>query len=329
MHRRDFITLLGGAAAAWPIAARAQQRGLPVVGFISGRSPDDSARPGAAFRGGLSESGVIDGQTATVDYHWLDGQFDQLPTLVADLVRRHVAVIVTPGIGAAALVAKSATKTIPIVFGVGQDPVKLGLVASLARPGGNMTGINFFASEVVSKQLGLLHELAPKAVRLAVLVNPSNGITVEYTLRDIREAAPALGLKIQVIEVTSVGEIDALSGTFAHERPDALFVGPDAFLFSRRVQLAILAARHGIPTMAGNDREGVEAGGLMSYGTGGTDMYRQVGAYAGRILKGAKPGDLPVQQSTKFEFAINVSTAKVLGLDVPPALLLRADAVIE
>jgi len=328
MKRRDFIMLLG-AAAACPLAARAQQRALPVVGFISARSPDDSARPGAAFRASLGESGVVDGQTATVDYHWLDGQYDQLPALMADLIRRRVAVIVTPGSTAAALAAKAASRTTPLVFGVGQDPVELGLVASLARPGGNVTGINFFTSEVASKQLGLLHELVPKAVRLAVLVNPGNATPSESTARDIREAAPALGLKMQVIGASTVAEIDAAFASFAHEPPDALFVGPDAFLASRRVQIAILAARHGIPTMAGSSRERVEAGGLMSYGADDLDMYSQVGAYAGRILKGAKPADLPVQQSTKFEFVINVSTAKALGLDVPPALLLRADAVIE
>jgi putative ABC transport system substrate-binding protein len=327
MKRRNFIMLLG-AAAACPVAARAQQRALPAIGFVSGRSAEDSVRYGAAFRQGLGDSGLAEGQNATVEYHWLDGQYDQLPMLMADLVRRRVAVIVTPGSNPASLAAKAATKTIPIVFGVGQDPAKLGLVASLARPGGNATGINFFASEVVPKELGLLHELVPKTVRLAVLVNPSNASNAESTVRDIREAAPTLGLKVQVIEAGTVGEIEAAFGAITRDRPDALLVGPDAFLASRRVQIAILAARHAIAT-AGNNREAVEAGALMSYGTDGADMYRQVGAYAGRILKGVKPADLPVQQSTKFEFLINVSTAKALELDVPPALLLRADAVIE
>jgi len=318
MKRRDFIMLLG-SVAAWPLAARAQQR--PVIGFVSGRSPEDSNQYGAAFRKGLGEAGLVDGQSATIEYHWLDGQYDQLPALMADLVRRRVAVIVTPGSNPASLAAKAATKTIPIVFGVGQDPAKLGLVESLARPGGNATGINFFASEVTPKELGLLHEVVPKAVRLAVLVNPSNASNAESTLRDIREAAPTLGLEVQAIEAGTVGEIEAAFGTLVREQSDALLVGP-------RVQIAILAARHAIPT-AGNNREAVEAGALMSYGTDGVDMYRQVGVYAGRILKGAKPADLPVQQSTKFEFVINVSTAKALGLEVPPALLLRADALIE
>jgi putative ABC transport system substrate-binding protein len=327
MRRRDFITLLGGAAA-WPITARAQESRLPVIGFVSGLAPEDASIRGATFRKGLAESGIIDGQSATVEYHWLDGQYDQLPSLMADLIRRRVAVIATPGSGPASFAAKAATNTVPIVFGVAEDPVRRGLVASLARPGGNATGINFLAVEVVSKLMGLLHELVPKAVRIAVLMNPANTTNLESTLREAREAASALGLQIQVIEASTVTEIEKASEALVRERADALFVAPDAFLGSRRVQLAILAARHGIP-MASTARNNVEAGALMSYGADADDVYRQVGVYAGRILKGAKPADLPVQQSSKFEFLINVSTAKTLGLDVPPALLLRADQVIE
>jgi putative ABC transport system substrate-binding protein len=327
MRRRDFISLLGGAAAAWPLAARAQQPALPVIAFVTGRSPEDSVRFGTAFRKGLSETGVIDGQNATVEYHWLDGQYDQLPLLMADLVRRRVAVIAAPG-SAPALAAKSATNTIPIIFAVAEDPVKLGLAESFARPGGNATGANFVTGEVVSKQLGLLHELLPKAVRIAVLVNPGNATNAESTSRDARVAARTLGLQAEVIEAGAVDEIDAAFAKLARERPNALFVGADAFLASRRVQLAILAARTGIP-MASYERGFVEVGALMSYGTDVADVFRQVGAYAGRILKGAKPTDLPVIQPIKFEFLINASTAKAFGLDVPPAILLRADEVIE
>jgi putative ABC transport system substrate-binding protein len=327
MNRRDLVMLIG-AAAACPVAARAQQAALPLIGFVSGRGREDSVRFGDAFRQGLGEAGIVEGRSATVDYHWLDGQYDQLPALMSDFVRRRAAVIATPGSNPATLAAKAATATIPIAFGVGDDPVKLGLVASLARPGGNATGINFFAVEVASKQLGLLHELVPKAARVAVLINPANSTNTESTLRDVLEAASALGLQVQALKATNVGEIDDAFGELVRERAEALLIGPDAFLTSRRVQIAVLAARHRIPT-AGVSREFVEGGELMSYGTDTVDMYRQVGSYAGRILKGAKPADLPVQQSTKFEFVINVSTAKALGLDVPPALLLRADAVIE
>ena len=327
MRRRDFITLLGGAVA-WPLAARAQQAALPVVGFVSGRAFEAAARYGAAFRKGLSESGTVEGKDATIEYHWLDGQYDQLTSLMADLVRRRVAVIATAGSAPAALAAKAATSTIPTVFGVGDDPVKLGLAAGLARPGGNATGINFFSASVNSKVLGLLHELVPKAVRVAVLVNPANATTAESALHDIHEAAPALRLQVQALEARSIGEIEAVFSTLVRERAEALFVGADAFLISRRVQIAILAARHGIPT-ASIANEAVEVGQLMSYGTDAVDMYRQVGAYAGRILMGAKPADMPVEESTKFEFVINVSTAKALGLDIPPSLLLHADRVVE
>jgi putative ABC transport system substrate-binding protein len=325
-NRREFIALLGGAAAAWPLAARAQQPAMPVVGFVSGGSP--VADRAAAFRKGLSEAGFIEGQNVTVEYHWLDGQFDRLPSLMADLVRRRVAVIATPGGNLAAREAKAATTTIPIVFGVGEDPVKLGLIANLARPGGNVTGINFFAQEVTAKRLGLLHDLVPKAVRVAVLVNPANTSTAEAALRDVPEAARALGLHIQVLKASTSREIDAAFAILVRDRADVLFVAGDTFFSSRRVQFVTLTSRDRIPA-AYVDRDTVEAGGLMSYGTNSRDMYRHVGAYAGQILKGAKPADLPVVQSTKLEFVINLQTARALGIEVPNALLLLADEVIE
>ena len=325
--RRQFISALGGAIA-WPLAARAQQPALPVVGFINGGSADATARYVAAFRKGLNETGYVEGQNVTVEYHWLEGQYDRLPALVADLVRRRVAVIATPGSAPAALAAKAATATIPIVFGVGEDPVQLGLVASLARPGGNATGINFFVQEVVAKRLRLLHDLVPKAVRVAVLVNPANASSAETTLREVQEAAPTIGLQIQILNATTIGEIDAAFAALARERPDALFVAPDAFFTSRRVQFATLTARDRIPAAYAN-RDFVAAGGLMSYGTDLADMFRQVGVYTGNILKGAKPADLPVLQSTKFEFVINLQTARALGIEVPPGLLAIADEVIE
>jgi putative ABC transport system substrate-binding protein len=325
--RREFIALLGGAAA-WPLAAHAQQQAVPVVGLVSGRSADGSARPVAAFRQGLNEAGYVDGQNAMVEYHWLEGQYNRLPSLMADLVRRRVAVIAAPGVTAVAQTAKAATTMIPIVFGVGGDPVKLGLVASLARPGGNATGVNIFVAEIVAKRLGLLHELVPKAVRIAVLVNPGNRAGTELVLRDLLEAARGLGLQIQALEASTSREIEAAFATLARDRADALFVAADAFLSSRRVQFATLAARHGIP-VAYPFRDDVEAGGLMSYGTDYLDQWRQVGVYTGQILKGAKPADLPVLQSTKFEFVINLQTARALGIEVPNALQLLADEVIE
>ena len=327
MRRREFIKLIGGAAATWPIAARAQQPALPVVGFIRDGSADANARFAAAFRKGLNETGYVEGQNVTIEYHWLEGQYDRLPALMADLVGRRVAVIATPGI-VPTLAAKAATTTIPIVFGVGDDPVRLGLVTNLARPGGNATGINFFVNEVAAKRLRLLHDLVPKAVRIAVLVNLAKASTEEFTLRAVQEAAPTLGLKIQILNASTIGEIDAAFATIARDHSDALLVAPDAFFVSRRVQFITLTARDRIPATY-SLRDYVAIGGLMSYGTDLADAFRQVGVYTGKILKGAKPADLPVVQSTKFEFVINLQTARALGIEVPPGLLSIADEVIE
>jgi putative tryptophan/tyrosine transport system substrate-binding protein len=327
MRRRDFIALLSGVAGNWPLAVRAQQPVLPIVAFINAGSADGSATRSAAFREGLNEAGYVEGQNVIVEYHWLEGQYDRLPALVADLVRRRVAVIATPANTPGTLAAKAGTATIPIVFGVGEDPVRLGLVASLARPGGNVTGINLYNAEVAAKGLRLLHDLVPKAVRIAVLVNPANR-TTEPTLRDVQEAAPAIGLQIQILNATTIGEIDVAFAAFARERPDALFVAPDGFFYNRRGQFATLTAVNKVPT-AYWDREIVAAGGLMSYGTDIADAVRQVGVYTGKILKGAKPADLPVLQTTKFDFAINLQTARALGIEVPLNLLSIADEVIE
>jgi putative ABC transport system substrate-binding protein len=298
-----------------------------VVGFVRDGSADANRRYTAAFRKGLNETGYVEGQNVTVEYHWLEGQYDRLPALMADLVRRQVAVIATAG-GVPTFAAKAATGTIPIVFGIGDDPVKLGYVASLARPGGNATGINFFATEVVTKRLRLLHDLVPEAVRVAVLVNSANASVAASTLREVQEAAPTIGLQIQILKAQTIGEIDAAFATLARERADALFVAPEAFFVDRAVQLVTLTARDRIPAAYGL-REFVEAGGLMSYGADLAEAIRQVGVYTGSILRGAKPADLPVLQSTKFEFVINLTTAKALGIEVPQNVLSIADEVIE
>jgi putative ABC transport system substrate-binding protein len=325
--RRELLAALGGSAAAWPLATRAQQP-TPIVGLINNRSAQDAVRNAAAFRSGLNETGYVENQNVMVEYHWLEGQYNRLPSLMDDLVRRRVAVIATPASRLGAQAAKAATSTIPIVFSVGDDPVTLGLVASLARPGGNATGVNTFATEVVAKRLGLLHDLVPKAVRIAVLVNPANAPITEATLRDIPEAARALGLQIRVLNASTSREIEAAFATLGRDPTDALLVASDGFFISRRVQFAVLAVRHAIPAIY-STREFPEVGGLMSYGTDALKPWHQVGIYTGQILKGAKPADLPVLQSTKFEFVINMQTARALGIEVPNSIQLLADEVIE
>jgi putative ABC transport system substrate-binding protein len=328
IRRREFITLLGGAAAAWPLAARAQQA-MPVVGFLGATSPDaanvDYLR---VFRQALKESGYVEGENVAIEYRWANNQFDLLPALATELVRRKVAVIVTIEGPPVVLAAKAATTTIPIVFTVSDDPVRLGLVASLARPGGNLTGINFVSAELVAKRLELLRALVPAATRVAVLLNPANTANTETTLRDVEPAARAVGLQVQVLNANTSHEIDAAFATIVRERPDALFSASSPYFTSRRIQLVQLAARHAIPaTYPG--RQYVEVGGLMSYGANVASAWRQLGVYAGRILKGAKPADLPVVQASKFELVINHHTARMLGLTVPPTLLATADEVIE
>jgi putative tryptophan/tyrosine transport system substrate-binding protein len=329
LKRRGFITLLGAGAAAWPLAAGAQRPAMPVVGFLHSNSPE--TEPGSriiAFRHGLNESGYIEGQNVMIEYRWAEGRYDRYSELITDLIRRKVSVIVTGTNTPASLVAKAATSTIPILFGVAQDPVRLGLVASLARPGGNATGVNFYIAELAAKRLGLLREMMPGMTRLAVLVNPTNAASAESTVKDVQAAAPMLGLQIQIFNAGTSREIDEVFTKLAREQINALFVGPDPLFNSGRVHLAVLAARHAIPATYGS-RDYVEAGGLMSYGSDLADSYRQLGAYTGRILKGANPADLPVVQTSKLELVINAQTARTLGLDVPPTLLARADEVIE
>jgi putative ABC transport system substrate-binding protein len=326
MRRREFIAWVG-SATAWPLAARAQQQAIPVIGFLNIASPDTFVDRLRGFHQGLRETGFLESENVTIVYRWAENEADRLPQLATELVRRQVTVIVATGGAAPALAAKAASTIIPIVFAVPNDPVTLGLVASLARPGGNLTGINFFSDELVAKRLDVLRELLPGAVRLAVLFNPT-GPNTESIARDLEAARRAMGLQIHILNASTNIEIDAAFAALASDRPDALFVAPDPLFFSRRVQLALLAARHGIPTTF-SVRDNVAAGGLMSYGSNITDAYRQVGVYTGRILKGEKPVDLPVVQASKFELVINLQTAKILSLTVPPMLLARADEVIE
>ena len=326
IRRRKFITLLG-AAAAWPLVAGAQQA-MPVIGFLHPVSPDAVADRLRAFRQGLKDTGYTEGENVAIEYRWADSQIDRLPALAAELVQRRVAVIAAIGGIPSALAAKAATTTIPIVFLAGIDPVRLGLVASLARPGGNLTGINVFNTELASKRLELLRALVPGAIRIAVLVDPTNALGTDATLRDVGAAARTMGLQIQVLNASTGLELDAAFATLVSERADALIVGSTPFLFDRRVQLAQLAARHAVPAIY-QDRHHAEVGGLISYGASLGDAYRHVGVYTGRILKGAKPADLPVVQSTRFELVLNAPTARMLGLTVPDALLATADEVIE
>jgi ABC-type uncharacterized transport system substrate-binding protein len=327
MRRREFITLLGGAAAAWPMAARAQQPTMPVIGLLDPRSPDAMADRLRAFRLGLKDVGYVEGENVTIIYRFAEDQNDRLPELAAELVRRQVTVIAASATTAAPA-AKAATTTIPIAFIAAQDPVRLGLVASLARPGGNLTGINFFSGELAAKRLDLLHDLLPRAVRVAVLVNPADAANTASILRDVEAAARAIGLQVQVLNASTSREINAAFENVGRDRPDALFVGANTFLNARRIQVVQLAAFHRLPAVYPT-RDFVEVGGLMSYGTNVMDAFRQLGIYAGRILKGAKPADLPVVQSSKFDLVINAETARMLGLEVPATLLARADEVIE
>jgi putative tryptophan/tyrosine transport system substrate-binding protein len=326
MRRREFITLIGGAAA-WSVPARAQQTAMPVIGFLDSRSPDAVASRLRAFRQGLKETGYVEGENVAIVFHWAENQLDRLPGLAADLVRRQVAVIIAPA-ASSILAVKAATSTIPIVFITGDDPVGIGLVASLARPGGNLTGIGFFTTELAAKRLELLHELLPTATRIAVLVNPASAATTEATLRAVEPAARTVGLQIQVFNADTSREIDAAFENMGYERPDALFVANTPFLNARAVQLAQLATFHRLPAIYGL-REYAEAGGLISYGANIGDAFRQAGVYTGRILKGAKPPDLPVVQASRFELVINAPTARMLGLAVPDKLLVAADEVIE
>jgi putative tryptophan/tyrosine transport system substrate-binding protein len=326
IKRREFITLVGGAAAAWPLAARGQQPAMPVIGFLSALSQATTAPDNAPFRQSLAEAGYVEGRNLGIEYRFAEGQYDRLPTMASELLRRQVAVIVAMGTPAA-LAAKAATASLPIVFSVTEDPVNLGLVASIARPGGNATGVSFQLSELAPKQLGLLRELLPAASRFGLLVNPKNE-NAETITRDLKAAAAKISVEISVVQASNSREIEAAFAALVRDKVDALVIGTDPFFYSRRVQLTTLATRHALPA-AYNLRAYAEAGGLMSYGTSLTEAYRQVGVYTGRILKGAKPTDLPVVQSTKFDFIINLPTARALGIEVPPTLLARADEVIE
>jgi putative tryptophan/tyrosine transport system substrate-binding protein len=326
MRRRDFIRMAAGSAIAWP-TGMAGQPAMPMIAFIRDGSAEGNARNASGFRKGLNEGGFVEDQNITVEYHWLEGKYDRLPALLADVIRRGAAVIVTPG-NVPTHAAKAATSSVPIVFGVGENPVEIGLVPSFSKPGGNATGINFLTSEMVPKRLRLLHDMVPKATRIAVLVNPGNPSVTNSVVRELQEAASNMGLQTQVLNATSISEIDAAFATVARDRLDALFVAPDALFVSRRVQLVTLTARDKVPAIY-STREPVVAGGLMSYGVDLTEMFRLMGVYSASILKGSRPGDLPVLQATKFEFIINVTTARALGLTVPAGLVSIADEVIE
>ena len=326
LRRREFIAALGGAAAAWPLVAGAQQPALPVVGYLGNASPDATAYLVVAFRKGLSETGHVEGQNVAIEFRWTHNDDNRLPELAADLVRRRVAVIAAPGSVGAALAAKAATATIPIVFS-GGEPVQYGLVASLSRPGGNVTGINSMNSELTAKRLGLLHELLPRAARFAVLVNANNPSS-EAMIVDARAAAAAIGRQIEILTASTNGDIDAAFASLKQKQVEALLVAPDPLFISRRVQLQSLAMRYAVPAIF-SAREVAEAGGLMSYGSSLIDLFRQTGIYVGRVLKGEKPADLPVMRATRFEFVINMQTARILGIEVPATLLALADEVIE
>jgi len=328
IRRRDLLTLLAGAAVGRPLAARAQQVALPVIGLLDSRSSDAMESRLGGFRRGLKKVGFAEGENVTLVYRWADNRFDRLPAIAAELVSRQPAVIFTSGGPTPALAAKAATASIPIVFLIGEDPTRLGLVSSLARPGGNLTGVNLFANELEAKRLELLRQPAPQIRGVAVLINPLDKINAENTLREVGTAARAVGVQIQILEASTAREIDDAFTAIAQERPDALFVGASAILNIRRVQLAQLATFHRIPTTFAL-REAAEAGALMSYGPSIVDAYRQCGVYAGRIIRGAKPEDLPVVQASKFELVINLATARLLGLTLPPTLLAIADEVVE
>jgi putative tryptophan/tyrosine transport system substrate-binding protein len=327
MRRREFITLLGGTVVAWPLAARAQQTGIPVIGFLNPTTPEALAEPMRGLRQGLKDAGFVEGENLTIEYRWADNQAERLQAMATELVRRRVSLIVATGGGQAPLAAKAATTALPIVFNTADDPVSLGLVASLAQPGGNVTGVSILSTELTAKRLELLHALAPNAIRIAVLINPGEPAS-DVALRELEAAGGAIGLQTRILRTSTDREIDAAFASFVHERPDALFVAGSGLFLSRRVQLSLLAAFHRVPAIF-SLRELAEAGGLMSYGASLRVAYRQVGVYAGRILKGEKPTDLPVVQASKFELVINAQTARMLGLTVPSTLLSVADEVIE
>jgi putative tryptophan/tyrosine transport system substrate-binding protein len=326
LRRRGFITLLGGAAA-WPLGARAQQPAVPVIGFLNPTTPEALAEPMRGLRQGLKDAGYVEGENLIIEYRWADNQGERLPAMAAELVRRGVSLIVATGGGQAPLAAKAATTALPIVFNTADDPVSLGLVASLAQPGGNVTGVSILSTELTAKRLELLHALVPSAIRITALINPGEPAG-DFALRELEAAGSTIGLQTRILRTSTDREIDAAFASFMHERPDALFAVGSSLFLNRRVQLCLLAAFHHLPAIF-SLRELAEAGGLMSYGASLRDAYRQVGVYAGRILRGAKPADLPVVQSSKFDLVINHQTARMLGLTVPPSLLATADEVIE